>query len=213
MFAPDCSYSLLLDDLSFSFRVSTSNLSDTLMMPVEVDSAPHRVTRGVFDLPPELRIEIYETVLQEVGPVIVMVNDPSLPRHLYSSPRWDQWRLEPPWDAANLLRASRAVYAEAAPILYSINQFYFMEPSTANFWLTALGPLAVHIRDISIHSFTQDSDNSRKLALGRSKTWLMAMESVLYLESLTVIEDTMSVPGLARFLLPPCTRVVQRQRE
>ncbi|KAF2816012.1 uncharacterized protein BDZ99DRAFT_457933 [Mytilinidion resinicola] len=93
-------------------------------------AAPSTIASPLLALPRELRDRIYTFALTSISPF------------WYPNPTTDH-HIEP-----NLLLASRQVYAEAAPILYSSNKFLFTHPSDCNMFRVVASPYSEHITSV-----------------------------------------------------------------
>ncbi|KAK3620084.1 hypothetical protein LTR56_023622 [Elasticomyces elasticus] len=118
------------------------------------------IRNGVFrfcDLPPEIRNAICYLSLQHDEPLVIRVNhmrDP--PRVTFSTTTTTEWKRT--CLIASLLRLSRQVQSEAAPILYGANTFDFTKcPGNSEQclidFLIRIGSCRKHIRQIHFGRF------------------------------------------------------------
>ena len=108
-----------------------------------------------MDLPPEIRMMIYECMIPSIGFLKISthkrVNEPRRPLVLQSI--WDRpiqkWTDQPSF-ALTFLRASKQTLQEAAPLLYSNNEFRFSCLGDMKVFLDRIGSMRPHVRHISI---------------------------------------------------------------
>ncbi|KAJ9667229.1 hypothetical protein H2201_002750 [Coniosporium apollinis] len=117
--------------------------TDTIMTdPPETPSMPSQAPAGpsnpLFRLPRELRDKIYAHVLTSTSPI------------LWPSPHQTH-NLTP-----SLLRTSRAIYVETAPLLYSSNRFLFSHPSDVNMFRVTASAASEEITDIFLRIRDKD---------------------------------------------------------
>ncbi|KXL43874.1 hypothetical protein M433DRAFT_5295 [Acidomyces richmondensis BFW] len=128
-----------------------------------------------LDLPPELRMMIYSFLFEEPEPItIIRFKTRGLPRRLVMSSfmevekhrglEWDAksgtWINQPPSKLA-LLAVSKQVLQEAGPVMYGNNIFSFERVSYMREFLSIMGNMRRHLREVRIKKGGYTSSHMR----------------------------------------------------
>ncbi|KAK5676316.1 hypothetical protein LTS10_011128 [Elasticomyces elasticus] len=115
-----------------------------------------------MDLPPELRVVVYEMVLSEPNPISMTtykfrpVRETFPNQALYQDLKWDpslgKWIDQLP-SSASLLRVNRQMNAETAPLLYGHKTtFNFKRMQDLRLFLSSINTMRQHLRSIRLVS-------------------------------------------------------------
>ncbi|KAK5708635.1 hypothetical protein LTR17_020525 [Elasticomyces elasticus] len=118
-----------------------------------------------LDLPPELRVMVYEMLLQEPAPIQIWSYKPAhQPRRpcratfrdvkLHGKLDWNsqagKWLGQPPTCVRSLFRVNEQISSEAAPVLYNTNTFTFQRARDLRIFLNTIGAMREHLRYIRL---------------------------------------------------------------
>lgn len=130
---------------------------------------------GLFaELPPEIRAEIWTLTLITDRPI-------KIDRHKNESPsrKWyDAYLLSSKLDtlghqvfpSVNLIRASKALNIEAAPVLYYNNRFIFPDTHVLETFFDKIGEMAFSLADLEVRRIRLDTEADQLAVLRRMET-------------------------------------------